>query len=124
MRRTVQKRVGDELLGVERVRDPSCLDGPVFDRDLEAGQLPPGPGHDLSRQSFEQGSLFRSGPVWTPLIPATMPAEKTKNFGDNTLFDRPAQPAELAPVFVLLASDAAAYITAEVYGVTGGRTPY
>ena len=64
------------------------------------------------------------GPVWTPLIPATMPAEKTKNFGDNTLFERPAQPAELAPVFVLLASDEASYITGEVYGVTGGRTPY
>ncbi len=64
------------------------------------------------------------GPVWTPLIPATMPSGKTKNFGDNPLFERPAQPAELAPVFVLLASDDAAYITGEVYGVTGGRTPY
>jgi NAD(P)-dependent dehydrogenase (short-subunit alcohol dehydrogenase family) len=64
------------------------------------------------------------GPVWTPLIPSTMPAEKTKSFGENTLFKRPAQPAELAPVFVLLASTEAAYITGEVYGVTGGRTPF
>lgn len=64
------------------------------------------------------------GPVWTPLIPSTMPQKKTQNFGDNTLFERPAQPAELAPVFVLLASTEAAYITGEVYGVTGGRTPY
>ena len=81
----------------------------------------------LAKMVIEQGirvNAVAPGPVWTPLIPATMPAEKTKNFGDNTLFDRPAQPAELAPVFVLLASDAAAYITAEVYGVTGGRTPY
>lgn len=81
----------------------------------------------LAKKVIEQGirvNAVAPGPVWTPLIPATMPAEKTRNFGDNTLFDRPAQPAELAPVFVLLASDAAAYITAEVYGVTGGRTPY
>jgi NAD(P)-dependent dehydrogenase (short-subunit alcohol dehydrogenase family) len=53
-----------------------------------------------------------------------MPDEKVENFGDNTLFERPAQPAELAPVFVLLASAEASYITGEVYGVTGGRTPF
>ncbi len=64
------------------------------------------------------------GPVWTPLIPSTMPQKKVQNFGDNTLHGRPAQPAELAPVFVLLASPEAGYITSEVYGVTGGRTPY
>lgn len=64
------------------------------------------------------------GPVWTPLIPSTLPEKKTQEFGSNTLFDRPAQPAELAPVFVLLASPEAAYITGEVYGVTGGRMPY
>lgn len=64
------------------------------------------------------------GPVWTPLIPSTMPRQKTENFGDNTLFGRPAQPAELAPVFVLLASPESEYIPGEVYGVTGGRSPY
>jgi NAD(P)-dependent dehydrogenase (short-subunit alcohol dehydrogenase family) len=64
------------------------------------------------------------GPVWTPLIPATMPPEKTANFGKNTLFERPAQPAELAPLFVLLASAEASYMTGEVFGATGGRTPY
>ncbi|MGE0757769.1 MAG: SDR family oxidoreductase [Pirellulaceae bacterium] len=81
----------------------------------------------LSKQVSERGirvNAVAPGPVWTPLIPATMPPEKIKKFGDNTLWERPAQPAELAPVFVLLASPAASYITGEVYGVTGGRTPY
>ncbi len=61
------------------------------------------------------------GPVWTPLIPTTMPDEKVINFGKNTLFGRPAQPAELAPVYVFLASAEASYVTGEIYGVTGGR---
>lgn len=64
------------------------------------------------------------GPVWTPLIPSTMPPEKVKKFGENTDFGRPAQPVELARVFVFLASDDASYVTGEVYGATGGRTPY
>ncbi|UWZ81841.1 SDR family oxidoreductase [Occallatibacter riparius] len=64
------------------------------------------------------------GPVWTPLIPSTMPEEKVKEFGCNTDFGRPAQPVELAKVFVFLASDDASYVTGEVYGATGGRTPY
>lgn len=63
------------------------------------------------------------GPVWTPLIPASMPMEKVEQFGANTVFQRPAQPAELAPLFVWLASPEASYVTAEVYGATGGRTP-
>lgn len=64
------------------------------------------------------------GPVWTPLIPSTMPKEKLKEFGRNTVFERAAQPAELAPLFVFLASQDATYVTAEIYGATGGRTPY
>jgi NAD(P)-dependent dehydrogenase (short-subunit alcohol dehydrogenase family) len=64
------------------------------------------------------------GPVWTPLIPATLPHEWVESFGCVSVFDRPAQPAELAPLFVWLASPEAAYITGEVFGATGGRTPY
>lgn len=63
------------------------------------------------------------GPVWTPLITSTMPMEKIEKFGENTVFGRPAQPAELARVFVFLASDEASYVTGEIYGATGGRTP-
>jgi NAD(P)-dependent dehydrogenase (short-subunit alcohol dehydrogenase family) len=63
------------------------------------------------------------GPVWTPLIPATMPQEKVQTFGSDTSFKRPAQPAELAPLYVFLASDQASYVTAETYGATGGSMP-
>ncbi len=52
-----------------------------------------------------------------------MTAEKIENFGDNTLFERPAQPAELAPLYVWLASPQASYLTGEVFfGCTGGRS--
>ena len=61
------------------------------------------------------------GPIWTPLIPATMPEEKVKNFGSDTPIGRAGQPAELAPVYVLLASDQGSYISAARIGVTGGR---
>lgn len=64
------------------------------------------------------------GPVWTPLIPSTMPAEKVKSFGENTAFKRPAMPVEEAAIFVFLATDDASYITGEIYGATGGRTPF
>lgn len=61
------------------------------------------------------------GPVWTPLIPATVPPEKVKSFGDNVPLGRAGQPAELAPVYVLLASDDASYISGARVAVTGGR---
>ena len=63
------------------------------------------------------------GPVWTPLIPSTMPEEKTKEFGKTKLFERPVQPAELAPLFVFLASNEAQFVTGEIYRATGGNTP-
>jgi len=62
------------------------------------------------------------GPVWTPLIPATMPEEKVDSFGaQESPMGRAAQPAELAPVYVFLASQESSYITGEVLGVTGGK---
>lgn len=61
------------------------------------------------------------GPVWTPLIPSTFPADKVTEFGANTLLGRPAQPAEVAPLYVFLASPAASFITGEIYGITGGE---
>jgi NAD(P)-dependent dehydrogenase (short-subunit alcohol dehydrogenase family) len=64
------------------------------------------------------------GPVWTPLIPSTMPKEKVKKFGSDTAFERAAQPAELAPLYVFLASQDATYVTGEIYAATGGQTPY
>jgi len=61
------------------------------------------------------------GPVWTPLIPATMPEEKVESFGQQVPLGRPAQPAELAPAYVLLASDEASYISGARVAVTGGK---
>ena len=61
------------------------------------------------------------GPVWTPLIPATMPADKVDQFGADTPLGRAGQPAELAPLYVFLASDDSTYVTGERIGATGGR---
>ena len=60
------------------------------------------------------------GPIWTPLQEADGDAKKLKKLGESTPYKRPGQPVELAPVYVLLASQEASYITGEIYGVTGG----
>ena len=61
------------------------------------------------------------GPIWTPLIPATMPEEKVASFGEQTPMGRAGQPAEVATAFVFLASPESSYITGEVIAVTGGQ---
>ncbi len=79
----------------------------------------------LAQQVAEQGirvNAVAPGPIWTPLIPATMPAEKVKEFGADTPLGRAGQPAELAPAYVFFASQESSYITGERIGVTGGRT--
>lgn len=60
------------------------------------------------------------GPVWTPLIPSTMPIEKVETFGQDVPLKRAGQPAELAPIYVLLASDDSSYMTGSTVQVTGG----
>jgi len=61
------------------------------------------------------------GPIWTPLIPSTMAQKSVEKFGENTPLGRPGQPAELAPAYVLLASDDGSYMTGAMIPVTGGR---
>jgi NAD(P)-dependent dehydrogenase (short-subunit alcohol dehydrogenase family) len=61
------------------------------------------------------------GPIWTPLIPATMPPEKVESFGEQVPLGRAGQPAELAPVYVMLASDEASYVSGARVAVTGGK---
>ncbi|GHK05098.1 SDR family oxidoreductase [Streptomyces sp. NPDC003753] len=61
------------------------------------------------------------GPIWTPLIPATMPPEQVENFGSQVPLSRPGQPAEVAPVYVLLASDEGSYVSGARIAVTGGQ---
>jgi len=78
----------------------------------------------LAQLLGDQGIRVNSvapGPIWTPLIPSTMPPEKVEHFGENTPLGRAGQPAELAPIYVLLASDDASYVSGARISVTGGR---
>ena len=78
----------------------------------------------LAQMVGERGIRVNSvapGPIWTPLIPATMPAEQVESFGKDTPLGRPGEPAEVAPVYVLLASDEASYISGAQIAVTGGK---
>jgi NAD(P)-dependent dehydrogenase (short-subunit alcohol dehydrogenase family) len=79
----------------------------------------------LSKQVIKKGiraNAVAPGPVWTALQPSGgQPDEKVERFGENSDLGRPGQPAELAPVYVLLASPEASFINGEVYGVTGGN---
>jgi NAD(P)-dependent dehydrogenase (short-subunit alcohol dehydrogenase family) len=77
----------------------------------------------LAADLMERGIRVNSvapGPVWTPLIPATLPTETVESFGAQAPIGRPAQPAELAPAYVFLASPDSSYITGEAIAVTGG----
>jgi NAD(P)-dependent dehydrogenase (short-subunit alcohol dehydrogenase family) len=79
---------------------------------------------NLGRALIDRGIRVNSvapGPIWTPLIPATMPEEKVSGFGDDTPTGRAGQPAELAAAFVFFAAPDSTYVTGEVLGVTGGR---
>ena len=79
----------------------------------------------LSKQLIKKGvrvNAVAPGPVWTPLQPSGgQTQEKVQHFGESAPLGRPGQPVELAPVYVLLASQEASFITGEVYGVTGGE---
>ena len=79
---------------------------------------------NLAQKFLEEGNGIRvnavaPGPVWTPLIPSTIPDHE--KFGDNTPIGRPGQPAEIAPVYVFLASAAASYVSGATIPATGGR---
>lgn len=76
----------------------------------------------LAQAVAEQGirvNAVAPGPVWTPLIPSTFEQEHVKEFGGNTVWGRPAQPAEIAPAYVFLASAESRFITGEILGITG-----
>jgi NAD(P)-dependent dehydrogenase (short-subunit alcohol dehydrogenase family) len=81
--------------------------------------------HGLAKQVAEKGirvNAVAPGPVWTPLQPSGgQPQQKIVEFGSEVPLKRPGQPAELAPIYVLLASQESSFVTGEIYGVTGGR---
>jgi len=77
----------------------------------------------LAKEAIQKGIRVNSvapGPVWTPLVASTMPPDQVKSFGQQSPMQRPAQPAELAPAYVFLASQESSYVSAQVIGVTGG----
>ena len=78
-----------------------------------------GLGGNLAERGIRANSVA-PGPVWTPLIPATMDEKKLDSFGAQSPMGRAAQPSELAPIYVFLASQESSYMTSEVLGVTGG----
>jgi NAD(P)-dependent dehydrogenase (short-subunit alcohol dehydrogenase family) len=78
----------------------------------------------LSGLALRQGvrvNAVAPGPVWTPLIPSTMPREYVRKFGEQNPMGRPAQPAELAPTYVFLASEESRFITGSILDLTGGE---
>ena len=79
----------------------------------------------LCQQVADKGirvNAVAPGPVWTPLQPSGgQPQDEIPDFGSEVPLKRPAQPAELAPIYVLLASQESSFVTGEIYGVTGGR---
>ena len=77
----------------------------------------------MAKPLMEKGIRINAvapGPFWTPIQPTGQPAEKVTELGKSVPFGRPGQPVEIAPVYVLLASQEGSYITGEIYGVTGG----
>ncbi len=82
----------------------------------------------MAKQLMDKGirvNAVAPGPFWTPLQPSGgQPQDAVAKFGSSSVYGRPGQPAELAPVYVLLASDEASYITGEVFGATGGMAPF
>ena len=78
----------------------------------------------LALEAIKRGvrvNAVAPGPVWTPLIASTFEAQSVSKFGQDSPMGRPAQPAELAPIYVFLASQESSYITGEIVGVTGGK---
>ena len=97
---------------------PSCSTTP---RRRRRSSTSPRPRPVGSPRRASASTRSRPGPIWTPLIPATMPEEKVESFGEQTPMGRAGQPAEVAPAFVFLASPESSYITGEVLAVTGGQ---
>jgi NAD(P)-dependent dehydrogenase (short-subunit alcohol dehydrogenase family) len=100
--------------------EPSALLLPYAASKAALVALTKGMAEELIKQGIRVNAVA-PGPIWSPLNTHGSPPEKLKKFGESTAIGRPGQPVELAPVYVLLASDEASYITGEIYGITGGQ---
>ncbi len=97
--------------------------GTIFDYAITKAAIAnftKGVAEELMEKHGIRINAIAPGPVWTPLQEADGSEEKLKKLGSNTPYKRPGQPVELAPVYVLLASQEGSYISGEIYGVTGG----
>jgi NAD(P)-dependent dehydrogenase (short-subunit alcohol dehydrogenase family) len=72
-------------------------------------------------QNFTAGLAVAPGPIWTPLIPSTLPEDSVVNFGKQVPMQRPGQPAELATAYVMLADPVSSYVLGATIAVTGGK---
>ncbi len=100
--------------------DPS---GKIFDYAITKAAIAnftKGVSEELMEKHGIRINAVAPGPIWTPLQEADGDEQKLKKLGESTPYKRPGQPVELAPVYVLLASQESSYITGEIYGVTGG----
>lgn len=79
-----------------------------------------GPAQEVVERGV-RANVVAAGPVWTPIVVQSFDEEEVKHFAESSPMRRPAQPAEMAPAFVFLASDEASYVTGEVLGLTGGK---
>lgn len=113
---------GSAVIGSSSVQSdqPSPQLAPYAATKAAVANLSAGLAQMLGKQGIRVNSVA-PGPIWTPLIPATMPPEMVTSFGDDVPLGRAGQPAELAPVYVLLASEDGSYISGSRVAVTGGK---
>ncbi|MED4534346.1 SDR family oxidoreductase [Metabacillus fastidiosus] len=99
--------------GNEQLIDYSCTKGAIvaFTRSMAKSLVSKG----------IRVNAVAPGPIWTPLIPSTFPEESVETFGKDTPMNRPGQPEELAPAYVLLASSDSSYMTGQVIHINGGK---
>ena len=116
----LQRRCSDHQHIVDRGLRP-CTDAAGL-RGLEGRDLQLHPSAvEGARRERHPVNAVAPGPIWTPLIPATMPPDKVESFGTNTPLGGQGQPAELAAAYVYLASSDSSYVTGQRIAVTGGR---
>lgn len=120
-RASVHMKPGGSIINTASIKayDPDFLLLPYAVSKSALVSLTKGLAEEMIKKGIRVNAVA-PGPIWSPLNTHGSPKKKLQSFGEHTLFKRPGQPAELAPVYVLLASDEASYITGEVYGVTGG----
>jgi NAD(P)-dependent dehydrogenase (short-subunit alcohol dehydrogenase family) len=118
----VEMKPGSSIINTVSIQayEPSSLLLPYAASKGALTALTKGLSEELIKKGIRVNAVA-PGPIWSPLNTHGSPAEKLKKFGEDTPMGRPGQPIELAPVYVLLASDEASYITGEIYGVTGGQ---